>query len=213
MRAGSEALLAGAGMLTLYVPADSAALGRRRRDRGRARRRRRRARVPLTLIRTGSRGMFWLEPLVELRADHGRDGFSPVTAADADGLIAAILAGADHPLALGPVRDIPARAAGAADLRPGGRDRPARPRRFPGACRPDRAAQGFGDGPSAICAGSPPRACAGAAAGFPAGIKWQTVLDQPAGQKYVACNADEGDSGTFADRMLMEGDRCWSSRR
>ena len=43
-------------------------------------------------------------------------------------------------------------------------------------------------------------------AGFPAGIKWKTVLDQPAPQKYICCNADEGDSGTFADRMLMEGD-------
>ena len=43
-------------------------------------------------------------------------------------------------------------------------------------------------------------------AAFPTGIKWQTVLDQPAAQKYIACNADEGDSGTFADRMLMEGD-------
>jgi formate dehydrogenase iron-sulfur subunit len=43
-------------------------------------------------------------------------------------------------------------------------------------------------------------------AGFPTGIKWQTVLDAPAGDKYIVCNADEGDSGTFADRMLMEGD-------
>src|SRR5699024_9764765 len=41
---------------------------------------------------------------------------------------------------------------------------------------------------------------------FPTGIKWQTVHDTPADQKYVVCNADEGDSGTFADRMLMEGD-------
>jgi formate dehydrogenase iron-sulfur subunit len=43
-------------------------------------------------------------------------------------------------------------------------------------------------------------------AAFPTGIKWKTVMDEPAGQKYVTCNADEGDSGTFADRMLMEGD-------
>ena len=43
-------------------------------------------------------------------------------------------------------------------------------------------------------------------AAFPAGIKWKTVLDQATAQKYVTCNADEGDSGTFADRMLMEGD-------
>ncbi len=43
-------------------------------------------------------------------------------------------------------------------------------------------------------------------AAFPTGIKWQTVLDAPAGQKYIVCNADEGDSGTFADRLLMEAD-------
>ena len=43
-------------------------------------------------------------------------------------------------------------------------------------------------------------------AAFPTGIKWKTVLEQPAGQKYITCNADEGDSGTFSDRMLMEGD-------
>src|SRR5262249_25693248 len=43
-------------------------------------------------------------------------------------------------------------------------------------------------------------------AGFPTGIKWKTVLEAPAEQKYIICNADEGDSGTFADRMLIEGD-------
>jgi formate dehydrogenase iron-sulfur subunit len=43
-------------------------------------------------------------------------------------------------------------------------------------------------------------------AGFPTGIKWRAVLNAVGDQKYVVCNADEGDSGTFADRMLMEGD-------
>ena len=43
-------------------------------------------------------------------------------------------------------------------------------------------------------------------AGFPCGIKWKTVADACASQKYIVCNADEGDSGTFADRMVMEGD-------
>src|SRR5690606_7410247 len=45
-------------------------------------------------------------------------------------------------------------------------------------------------------------------AAFPAGIKWKTVLDTPADQKYVVCNADEGDSGTLSDRMIMAGDPC-----
>ena len=43
-------------------------------------------------------------------------------------------------------------------------------------------------------------------AGFPAHIKWRTVHDTPADRKYVVVNADEGDSGTFADRLIMEGD-------
>ena len=43
-------------------------------------------------------------------------------------------------------------------------------------------------------------------AAFPAGIKWRTVLQTPAAQKVVVCNADEGDSGTFSDRMTLEGD-------
>src|SRR5262249_59926123 len=43
-------------------------------------------------------------------------------------------------------------------------------------------------------------------AGFPTGIKWNTVLGAQADRKYIVCNADEGDSGTFSDRMIMEGD-------
>ena len=43
-------------------------------------------------------------------------------------------------------------------------------------------------------------------AGFPAGIKWRTVAGATGDIKYIVCNADEGDSGTFADRMVMEGD-------
>ena len=43
-------------------------------------------------------------------------------------------------------------------------------------------------------------------AGFPTGRKWGTVAATPAPQKYIVCNADEGDSGTFADRMILESD-------
>jgi formate dehydrogenase iron-sulfur subunit len=43
-------------------------------------------------------------------------------------------------------------------------------------------------------------------AGFPTGIKWNTVAGAAGARKYIVCNADEGDSATFADRMLMEGD-------
>jgi formate dehydrogenase iron-sulfur subunit len=43
-------------------------------------------------------------------------------------------------------------------------------------------------------------------AAFPAGIKWRTVRQAAATQKYIVCNADEGDSGTFSDRLIMESD-------
>ncbi len=43
-------------------------------------------------------------------------------------------------------------------------------------------------------------------AGFPTGRKWQFAADQPAGKKYVVCNADEGDPGAFMDRSVLEGD-------
>lgn len=43
-------------------------------------------------------------------------------------------------------------------------------------------------------------------AAFPTGIKWRGVRDQPEGEKYVVCNADESEPGTFKDRVLMEGD-------
>lgn len=49
-------------------------------------------------------------------------------------------------------------------------------------------------------------------AAFPAGIKWKTVLNARAEQKYIVCNADEGDSGTFSDRMILEETPSSSSK-
>ena len=43
-------------------------------------------------------------------------------------------------------------------------------------------------------------------AGFPTGMKWQFEKDQPGDEKYVICNADEGDPGAFMDRSILEGD-------
>lgn len=43
-------------------------------------------------------------------------------------------------------------------------------------------------------------------AGFPTGIKWESTAQTPPGQKYVVCNADEGDPGAFMDRSILEGD-------
>ena len=122
--------------------------------------------------------------------------------------LAAILAGADHPLALGPVRDIPwlARQERLTFARVGVID-PLDLADFEAHAGLTGLRKALAMDPSAICAEVTASGLRGrGGAGFPAGIKWQTVLDQPAGQKYVACNADEGDSGTFADRMLMEGD-------
>jgi formate dehydrogenase iron-sulfur subunit len=165
--------------------------------------------IELQLVRNGSRGAFWLEPLVEVVTPQGRSGYGPVTAADVPGLFAAdFLNGGQHPLALGLVDAIPwfASQQRLTFARVGIVD--------PTSVADYVAKDGF-QGLRRALAMSPQaivqavldsglRGRGGAA--FPTGIKWKTVLDQAAGQKYITCNADEGDSGTFSDRMLMEGD-------
>ncbi|MCM2306880.1 MAG: formate dehydrogenase [Sulfuritalea sp.] len=165
--------------------------------------------ISLRLVRNGTRGMVWLEPLVEVATAQGRIAYGPVAAADVPGLFAAgFMTGGAHPKCLGPTDEIPwlARQQRLACRRIGVVD----PRSLA-----DYVARGGGEGlrraramaPAAIVdavTGSGLRGRGGAA--FPAGIKWRTVLAAPAAQKYIVCNADEGDSGTFSDRMLMEGD-------
>jgi len=156
------------------------------------------------LIRTGSRGMFWLEPLVEFATPQGRSGFGPVGVAD----VAALFDSAPHPLALGLVEDIPY-------LKSQQRLTFARCGITDPLSLQDYQAHGGLQGlrnalqmtPSSIVEQVIASGLRGrGGAGFPTGIKWRTVADTPAEQKYIVCNADEGDSGTFADRMLMEGD-------
>ncbi len=168
-----------------------------------------RRQLPLEVQRTSSRGLYWLEPLLELETASGRLGFGPVTPADVPGLLDA-LAGdpGNHPLALGPVEDIPYLKsqqrllfARAGITRPLSLDDYRAHGGFQGLAR---AIQQDGAQVVASVLDSGLRGRGGAA--FPAGIKWRTVRDAPGTQKYVVCNADEGDSGTFADRMLMEGD-------
>ncbi len=163
----------------------------------------------VTVVRNGSRGMCWLEPLVEVATAAGRIAYGPVTAADVPSLFAAgFLAGGAHPLRHGPVESIPYF---------GNQDRLtfARVGLVDPASFEDYVAHGGFEGlrrslemdGAAIVrevTDSGLRGRGGAA--FPTGIKWKTVLDTAADQKYVTCNADEGDSGTFADRMVMEGD-------
>ena len=165
--------------------------------------------VAIRLVRNGSRGMVWLEPLVEVATSRGRIAYGPVAAVDVPGLFAAgLLTGEAHALGLGPTEEIPwlARQQRLVCRRIGVVD----PRSLA-----DYIARGGGEGlrrARAMVPGEIVRAVTDSGlrgrggAAFPAGIKWQTVLATPAAQKYIVCNADEGDSGTFSDRMLMEGD-------
>ena len=165
--------------------------------------------IELHLVRNGSRGLFWLEPLVEVVTPSGRQGYGPVTAADVSALFdAGFLEGRAHPLHLGLVEEIP-------ELRSQQRLTFARVgRTAPSSIDDYRAHDGYQGlqraltlQPSQIVAEVTQSGLRGrGGAAFPTGIKWQTVLEQSASQKYVTCNADEGDSGTFADRLLMEGD-------
>ncbi len=165
--------------------------------------------VDVDIIRNGSRGAFWLEPLLEVESDQGRLAYGPLTTGDVAELFdAGFPEPCEHRTALGKVSDIEwlqrqdrltfARA-GVAD---------------PTSLSAYQAQGGFAGLRRALkmsaaeivaeVTASGLRGRGGAA--FPTGIKWRTVLDTPSDQKYVAANADEGDSGTFADRLLMESD-------
>jgi len=165
--------------------------------------------IEADIVRNGSRGMHWLEPLVEVRTAAGRVAYGPVRPSDVAGLFdAGFLEGGDHPLFHGETEEIPflrnqtrltfARC-GVAD---------------PLSLEDYRHHNGLKGLENAVrmqpadivqqVTDSGLRGRGGA--GFPTGIKWNTVLNAPGEQKYIVCNADEGDSGTFADRMVMEGD-------
>ena len=165
--------------------------------------------LDLEIVRNGSRGMIWLEPLVEIETTAGRVAYGPVTAADVPSLLdAGLLEGGDHALGHGPTEEIPflARQTRLTFARCGVTDP---------LSLSDYEAHGGLKGLRAAIA-MPPADVVGAVtdsglrgrggAGFPTGIKWRTVLETQADRKYIVCNADEGDSGTFADRMIMEGD-------
>ena len=194
----------------VFVPADSSALSvgaDRVADAIRDEARRRG--LDIELVRTGSRGLFWLEPLVEVETAAGRVGYGPVAPGEAAQLFdAGFLNGGAHPKALGRVDDIPylAKQQRLIFARCGVTDPLSLDdyRRHGGLRGLERA---LALGPKAtveevLASGLRGRG----GAGFPTGIKWRTTAGVDADQKYVVCNADEGDSGTFADRMLMEGD-------
>src|SRR5690349_7315858 len=196
--------------LTVYVPTDSAARSVGADDvaaalsSGASRRGR-----SVELVRNGSRGMLWLEPLIEVVTPQGRVGYGPVAASDVDGLVAAgLLDGAELPGRLGVVDDLPWLASqNRVTFSRMGITDPLSPDdylRHGGLVGLVRALE---NSPSDVVAEVTESGLRGrGGAGFPAGIKWKTVLDCADELKFVCCNADEGDSGTFADRMLMEGD-------
>ena len=196
--------------VTVCVPRDAAALSLGAEQVARALAVEAKARgIDLNIKRNGTRGMCWLEPLVEVEIDGERYAYGPVGVADVPGLFAAdFLRNGSHPLQLGATNRIPYFA---------------RQHRLTfervGIVAPtslsDYVAHGGYQGLRNALSMTPIeivqavtdsglRGRGGAA--FPTGIKWKTVHDASASQKYVTCNADEGDSGTFADRMLMEGD-------
>lgn len=200
--------------ITVFVPRDSAALAVGADEVAQALTEACAARgIALNLVRNGSRGMFWLETLVEVATPQGRRAFGPVEADDVDALLdAGLLDGSthaqSHPLSLGLTEQLPwlARQERLTFARMGLTD--------PLSLADYAAHGGWAGLRRAIALGgeavvqevldSGLRGRGGAA--FPAGIKWRTVRQTPAAQKYIACNADEGDSGTFSDRMTLEGD-------
>jgi formate dehydrogenase iron-sulfur subunit len=169
----------------------------------------RRRGLDLSIVRTGSRGLFWLEPLVEVETQQGRVGYGPLAAEDSASLFeAGFLAGGGHPKALGRINDIPylARQQRLVFARCGVTDPLSLDdyRRHRGLAGLTRALTLGLEATVEEVVASGLRGRGGA--GFPTGVKWRTVAAAQAEQKFIVCNADEGDSGTFADRMLMEGD-------
>ncbi|MDD2739892.1 MAG: NADH-quinone oxidoreductase subunit NuoF [Methylomonas lenta] len=165
--------------------------------------------LDIQIVRNGSRGLYWLEPLLEVETANGRIAYGPVQPENIPSLIeSGILEGKSHSLCLGNVEDLPffknqnrltfARV-GLTD--PVNLDDYIAHEGYRGlknalSMQPTDIVKHVTD--------SGLRGRGGAA--FPTGIKWNTVLNAPAEQKYIVCNADEGDSGTFSDRMIMEGD-------
>ncbi len=165
--------------------------------------------LEVELIRTGSRGLFWLEPLVEVETATGRVGYGPIAPGETGELFdEGFLTGGAHRKALGLVDDIPylAKQRRLIFARCGLTDRLSlEDYRNHGGLRGLERALALGSKATieeVLASGLRGRG----GAGFPTGIKWRTTAGVEADQKYVVCNADEGDSGTFADRMLMEGD-------
>ena len=189
--------------MTVYVSCDSAALSVGANEVAELL-----ERAGAEVVRTGSRGMLWLEPLVEVATPDGRVGYGPVAPEEVDGLVAAGLLEGTAPGGLGLVEELPW-------MKAQTRLTFARVGIIDPLSTAGYVEHGGLAGLRAALAKQPAEVVQEVAdsglrgrggAGFPTGIKWKTVHDAEGPLKFVCCNADEGDSGTFADRMLMEGD-------
>jgi formate dehydrogenase iron-sulfur subunit len=168
-----------------------------------------RGKMSIEIVRNGSRGLHWLEPMVEVETGEGRIAYGPIAASDAQSVLDAMASGGrEHPLRLGRPEDIPF-------LKSQTRLTFARCGIVDPRSLADNRAHGGYKGLERALTMQPAQVVeevtqsglrGRGGAGFPTGIKWKTVADTAADQKYIVCNADEGDSGTFADRMIMEGD-------
>lgn len=164
--------------------------------------------VHITIVRNGSRGAAWMEPLVEMHTADGRVGFANVAADDVASLFAGEGPNAQHPGYIGLVAEhawfahqqrLTFKRAGLID--------PLSLPEYEAAGGLMGLRRALAISPEAIVAEVTTSGLRGrGGAAFPAGIKWNTVRQAVSVTKYVVCNADEGDSGTFADRLLMEAD-------
>ena len=168
--------------------------------------------VDVQIVRNGSRGMHWLEPMLEVTTPEGRIAYGPVEAGDVESVFDAMLGngqalGGEHKLRVGKPEDHPfmKKQTRLTFARCGIVD----PRSLEDYCA-HGGYRGLNKAlakPANIVNEVTQSGLRGrGGAGFPTGIKWKTVADTKTDQKYIVCNADEGDSGTFADRMIMEGD-------
>ena len=161
--------------------------------------------IDLTIVRNGSRGMVWLEPLAEVETPAGRLAFGPMTLSDVPALLGDLAA---HPKALGLTDDLPwMRAQTRLTFARVGVIDPLSLNEYKAQGGLTGLTRALAMDKAAIVAEVTNSGLRGrGGAGFPTGIKWKTVSEAKADRKYIVCNADEGDSATFADRMLMEGD-------
>jgi formate dehydrogenase iron-sulfur subunit len=156
----------------------------------------------------GSHGLFWLEPLLEIETANGWQAYGPVSANDVPSILDSMRTTKPHALSLGRIEDQPfLKAQTRLTFERCGMIDPASLDEYERAGGLAGLKHAIDIGPAKIIEEITKSGLRGrGGAGFPAGIKWSGAASASGDQKYVVCNADEGDSGTYADRLLMEGD-------